>query len=67
MGESGVRSEVYDLMKFWLDKGADGFRMDVIPFISKHQGFPNYPDDYDGRPEFIYAAGPKIFTTTCRK
>ncbi|MGC2578783.1 MAG: alpha-glucosidase, partial [Terrimicrobiaceae bacterium] len=56
----GVRSEVYDLMKFWLDKGADGFRMDVIPFISKHQGFPNYPDDYDGRPEFIYAAGPKL-------
>ena len=56
----GVRSEVYDLMKFWLDKGVDGFRMDVIPFISKHQGFPNYPDDYDGRPEFIYAAGPKL-------
>jgi glycosidase len=30
-----VRHEVYDIMKFWLDKGADGFRMDVIPFISK--------------------------------
>ena len=30
-----VRHEVYDLMKFWLDKGVDGFRMDVIPFISK--------------------------------
>ena len=57
---SGVRAEVYDLMKFWLDKGADGFRMDVIPFISKQQSFPNYPDDYDGRPEFIYAAGPKL-------
>ena len=56
----GVRAEVYDLMKFWLDKGADGFRMDVIPFISKHQGFPNYPNDYDGGPEFIYAAGPKL-------
>ena len=26
-------------MKFWLDKGIDGFRMDVIPFISKHQDF----------------------------
>ena len=25
-------------MKFWLDKGVDGFRMDVIPFISKPAG-----------------------------
>lgn len=30
-----LRQEVYDLMKFWLDKGIDGFRMDVINFISK--------------------------------
>ena len=29
-----VRREVYDLMRFWLDKGIDGFRMDVINFIS---------------------------------
>jgi oligo-1,6-glucosidase len=55
-----VRREVFDLMKFWLDKGADGFRMDVIPFISKDQGFPDYPANYDGRPEFIHAAGPKL-------
>ena len=27
-----VREEVYDIMKFWLDKGVDGFRMDVISF-----------------------------------
>ena len=55
-----VRSEVYDLMKFWLEKGIDGFRMDVIPFISKDQSFPDFPKDFDGRPEFIYAAGPKL-------
>jgi oligo-1,6-glucosidase len=30
-----VRQEVYSLMRFWLDKGVDGFRMDVIPLISK--------------------------------
>src|SRR5450432_1868238 len=30
-----VRQEVYSVMKFWLDKGVDGFRMDVIPFVSK--------------------------------
>ena len=55
-----VRQEVYDLMRFWLDKGVDGFRMDVIPFISKEPVFRNYPTDFDGHPEFVYAAGPKI-------
>jgi oligo-1,6-glucosidase len=38
---SKVRDEVYDLMRFWLDKGVDGFRMDVIPFISKDAAFPD--------------------------
>ncbi|MEQ6378433.1 alpha-glucosidase [Bacillaceae bacterium S4-13-56] len=36
-----VRNDIYDMMKFWLDKGIDGFRMDVINFISKNQSFPN--------------------------
>jgi oligo-1,6-glucosidase len=36
-----VRDEVYDMMKFWLDKGVDGFRMDVINLISKT---PEYAD-----------------------
>jgi oligo-1,6-glucosidase len=36
-----VRDEVYGLMKFWLDKGVDGFRMDVIPLISKQPGLPD--------------------------
>lgn len=30
-------------MKFWLDKGIDGFRMDVINFISKNTDFPDGP------------------------
>ena len=30
-----LRAEVYALMRFWLDKGVDGFRMDVINMISK--------------------------------
>jgi oligo-1,6-glucosidase len=55
-----VRTEVHDLMKFWLDKGIGGFRMDVIPFISKDQSFPDFVKDFDGRPEFIYAAGPNL-------
>jgi len=36
-----LREDVYDMMKWWLDKGIDGFRMDVINFISKDQRFPD--------------------------
>ncbi|QMV43523.1 glycoside hydrolase family 13 protein [Cohnella cholangitidis] len=36
-----LRQEIYDMMKWWLDKGIDGFRMDVINFISK---VPELPD-----------------------
>ncbi len=55
-----VRQEVYDIMTFWLDKGVDGFRMDVIPFISKDQSFPNFPADFDGDFGRVYASGPKL-------
>ncbi len=43
-----VRAEVFDLMKFWLDKGIDGFRMDVINAIGKPNVFDGayfVPDD----------------------
>lgn len=36
-----VREEVKDIMRFWLDMGVDGFREDVITFISKRKGLPN--------------------------
>jgi oligo-1,6-glucosidase len=39
-----VRGEVFDLMNWWLEKGIDGFRMDVINLISKPEGLPN---DFD--------------------
>lgn len=35
-----VRHAVYDLMNWWLDRGVDGFRMDVINLISKHTALP---------------------------
>jgi oligo-1,6-glucosidase len=38
-----VRNAVWDIMRFWLDKGCDGFRMDVINCISKEPGFPDVP------------------------
>ncbi|WP_057744763.1 alpha-glucosidase [Liquorilactobacillus capillatus] len=38
-----VRESVWDIMRFWLDKGVDGFRMDVINLISKPEGLPDAP------------------------
>ncbi len=38
-----VHEEVYDILRFWLDKGIDGFRMDVITLISKDQSYPDGP------------------------
>lgn len=36
-----VRKDIYEMMRWWLDKGVDGFRMDVINSISKDQHFPD--------------------------
>ncbi len=46
-----VRQKVYEIIKFWLDKGIDGFRMDSIPLIGKNSLFPKFnltrnPDIY---------------------
>ena len=38
-----VRRAVYDMMRWWLDRGVDGFRMDVINLISKHVELPDGP------------------------
>lgn len=58
-----LRDEVYQMMIWWLDKGIDGFRMDVINFISKDQRFldgePVPGKKYvSGHPYFMN--GPKI-------
>ena len=58
-----VRQAVYDMMGWWLDAGVDGFRMDVINFISKD---PLLPDGHtrgggrygDGEPSYV--CGPRI-------
>ena len=51
-----VRAALYEMMHFWLKKGVDGFRLDVINLISKDQNFPQ--DDSDGRK--FYTDGPRI-------
>lgn len=49
-----LRAEVYDLMHFWLDKGVDGFRMDVINMISKPWNADgSLPDAPVVRPGFL--------------
>ena len=53
-----VRHEIYQMMKWWLDKGIDGFRMDAINFISKDSSYPDGQMDHskqygDGRPYFM--------------
>ncbi|KAG4276038.1 hypothetical protein FPRO04_14294 [Fusarium proliferatum] len=44
-----VREEVCDILRFWLDKGVSGFRMDVINLISKDQRFPDAEIRQPGR------------------
>ena len=41
MDNPKVREEVKSIIRFWLDMGVDGFREDVITFISKAEGLPN--------------------------
>lgn len=56
-----VRKEVYKMMRFWLDKGVDGFRMDVIPLLSKRLDFPNADfNDFNKVIEEVYANGPRL-------
>ncbi len=56
-----MRQEIYKMMRYWLDIGIDGFRLDVINLLSKDQDFPDdtlntFTDD--GRK--YYTDGPKI-------
>ncbi|WP_029288241.1 alpha-glucosidase [Cellulomonas sp. HZM] len=57
-----VRQAVYDMMRWWLDRGVDGFRMDVINVVSKDpalpDGAPTHSGLGDGFPH--YANGPRI-------
>jgi len=58
-----VRNEIYGMMRWWLDKGVDGFRMDVINAISKTPGLPDAP--YTGGEEFqwggsLFLSGPRV-------
>ena len=53
-----VRQAVYAMMRWWLDRGVDGFRMDVINMISKDMSLP----DTTPRPGSPYGPGDQFFT-----
>jgi len=60
-----LRQEIYSMMRFWLDKGIDGFRMDVIPFIAKDTTFPvitkeNLDKNFNGDWSQYLASGPNL-------
>ena len=40
-----LRREIYEMMNWWLEKGAAGFRMDAITYLKKQDGMPSYPAD----------------------
>ena len=56
-----VRQEIHDIVKFWADKGVDGFRMDVISMISKDLSFPDTEcSSFIDTINTHYANGPRI-------
>lgn len=56
-----LRQEMYDIMKFWLDKGVSGFRLDAFPFVAKDTNWPVMPADFTNE-QFVryYGADPKL-------
>ncbi len=55
-----LRQDIYKMMRMWLDKGVDGFRMDALAFISKDTTWPPLPKEYNGNWGLYYASGPKL-------
>lgn len=55
-----LRQEVYNIMKFWADKGIDGFRLDAFQFVSKDTSFPEYPKGFEKNFTKYYAMGPNL-------
>jgi oligo-1,6-glucosidase len=59
-----LRHEIHDMVKWWLEKGVDGFRLDVINYISKRNGLPDGNESigklmgYHGVEHYFY--GPRL-------
>ena len=55
-----LRQEIYKMMRFWLEKGVDGFRLDAIAFCSKDTTWPSLPKEYGDEWTMYYASGPHL-------
>lgn len=56
-----VRQEIHEVTHFWFKKGVDGFRIDVVPFISKRLDFPDIdPNQFEKAIIEVYANGPRL-------
>ncbi|WP_395045084.1 alpha-glucosidase [Flavobacterium sp.] len=58
-----LRQEMYDIMKFWLDKGVAGFRLDAFPFMAKDTSWPDKGKDFTNE-QFVryYGTDEKVHT-----
>jgi oligo-1,6-glucosidase len=56
-----LRQEMYAMMKFWLDKGVSGFRLDAFPFMAKDTSWPVMPTNFTNE-QFVryYGADKKV-------
>ena len=65
-----LREEVYKMMRFWLDKGIDGFRLDAIALLAKREGYAdvehpdtiNYLGNNPGVHEYLREMNEKVFS-----
>jgi oligo-1,6-glucosidase len=58
-----MRQSIYEMMTWWLERGVDGFRMDVINLLSKTEGLPDAPISTDSEYQWggeHFCNGPKI-------
>ena len=55
-----VRKGIHEIMKYWLDKGIDGFRMDVITIISKRDFSDSPYKSFNETVAKVYANGPRL-------
>lgn len=55
-----VRQEIFDIMKFWIKRGVDGFRLDAFQFISKDITWPEFPDGHEREYVKWYGMKPEL-------
>ncbi len=58
--EPKLRQEIFSIMKYWADKGVDGFRLDAFQFAAKDTSWPAFPAGFEKNFVQYYAMGPQL-------